>query len=268
MGVAFAQSQQPPVQSQAPSSQKTQQVTPDQSVTEKLPLTIKIVPAEDAGKQSAEGEHNRAEKAEIDKKVAFETQRIADYTFAVAVFTLLVFAGTGLLGLATFITARAAKLSAEAVINAERPHMIMDELKISGLKSPQVNGSIPSLFFFKIQNFGRTPSFAKELALQFHFDKKLPEGVTLLKMTEIVGVTAPGRTYGVDWPNEHALPADKFKLVVAGATNIFVIGCFKYTDVFERPHESHFAYQLEIDAGADSSKHFSPAGGKSYWKYT
>jgi hypothetical protein len=267
-GVAVAQSHPQPSPSQQPSSQPTQQTAPDQRGTEQLPLSVKIVPAIDADKKSANEDSDRKDKAIIDRKLAYETQRIADYTLYLAVFTALVFVVSGIVGYAAFTTASAAKLSAEAVIDAERPHMIMDELVVSGLNSPDVNGGKNLRFSYQIRNFGRTPSFAKEMALQFYFGSELPEGQTFGGKTEIIGVTAPDLRYGVQWPNEIFIPADKIQPVIARVSNIFFLGFFKYTDVFERPHETHFAYRFEFDAGADSSKHFAATEPKSYWKYT
>jgi hypothetical protein len=90
--VAFAsdslgQSKQPPTQSK-PAAQAP---APDQRGTDQVPLAVKILPATDAQEQAEKAEHERKEKAVIDEKLAFETQRIADYTDRLALFTVLLF---------------------------------------------------------------------------------------------------------------------------------------------------------------------------------
>jgi hypothetical protein len=81
------QSKQPPAQSK----QATQPPATDQRGTDQVPLAVKILPAQDAKEQSDKAEHERKEKAVIDGKLAFETQRIADYTDRLALFTVLLF---------------------------------------------------------------------------------------------------------------------------------------------------------------------------------
>jgi hypothetical protein len=65
-------------QPQAPSAQPTQAPTPDQRGTDQIPLTVKVLPGEGAKEKAEKEERERAEKAEIDKKLADETERLAD----------------------------------------------------------------------------------------------------------------------------------------------------------------------------------------------
>jgi hypothetical protein len=86
--VAFApdsrgQSKQPPAQNK----QAVQPPAPDQRGTEEAPLAVKILPASDAEKQAEKQERDGKEKAETDRKLALETQRIADFTRLLAAFT-------------------------------------------------------------------------------------------------------------------------------------------------------------------------------------
>lgn len=107
-GVAFAQSQKESVrprenfQAQRPSEsagevksnppqtqpRRTEQPTAaDQHGTEQAPLSIQILPPVDAKEQAEKNERERIEKKTIDEKLAFETQRIADYTNRLTLFT-------------------------------------------------------------------------------------------------------------------------------------------------------------------------------------
>lgn len=84
---SWAQSKQPSPQSKPPA----QPPATDQRGTDQIPLSVKILPATDAKEQADKTERDRKEKAIIDEKLAFETQRIADYTDWLAVFTGLLF---------------------------------------------------------------------------------------------------------------------------------------------------------------------------------
>jgi hypothetical protein len=90
-GSALAQSQQPPASSNAPTNPAAQPAAPDQRGTDQVPLTVKVLPGQDTKEQADKAEHDRKEKAVIDEKLAFETQRIADYTDRLTWFTLLFF---------------------------------------------------------------------------------------------------------------------------------------------------------------------------------
>jgi hypothetical protein len=87
-GVAFAQLQQPP---NPPSAQAAQPTEPDKRGTDEMPLSIKVLPSEHAQTKAAQEERERNEKAAIDKKLAFETQRIADYTLWLGFATVALF---------------------------------------------------------------------------------------------------------------------------------------------------------------------------------
>ena len=76
-GVAWAQ-QNPPVQ--ASGSQIAPSSAPEQRGTEKDPLTVKILAAPDAKEQADKIEQERHEKAEIDKRLADDTNRLANVT--------------------------------------------------------------------------------------------------------------------------------------------------------------------------------------------
>src|ERR1700686_2117559 len=83
---SWGESKQP-----SPSKQPAQPTATDQRGTDQVPLAVRILPAQDAEEQTEKAERDRKEKAIIDEKVAFETQRIADYTARLAWFTLLLF---------------------------------------------------------------------------------------------------------------------------------------------------------------------------------
>src|ERR1041384_1194960 len=80
-------------QNPVPSDQAPRPAAAEQRGTDQVPLTVKVLPPPDAQEQADKAEHDRREKAIIDEKLAFETQRIADYTDRLALFTLSACAG-------------------------------------------------------------------------------------------------------------------------------------------------------------------------------
>jgi hypothetical protein len=77
--------------SNPPPTQSAQQPAADQRGTDQSPLSIKILPGSNSEERAEKEEHERQEKVQIDEKVAFETQRVADYTRWLAAFTLALF---------------------------------------------------------------------------------------------------------------------------------------------------------------------------------
>jgi hypothetical protein len=84
---SWGQSKQAPAQSK----QSAEPPAADQRGTDKVPFSVKIVPAPDSKEKTDKEEHERKEKAIVDEKLAFETQRIADYTNRLALFTVFLF---------------------------------------------------------------------------------------------------------------------------------------------------------------------------------
>ena len=99
-------------------------------------------------------------------------------------------------------TINVAEKSASGLMKAERPHMVVGELKVSGLNSPSTAGLVLLSYVLQVQNYGRTtPAFPKEMILQFYFGKELPCGASYAPAQSISGVTIPGHWWGTQWPN-------------------------------------------------------------------
>src|SRR5271165_7145294 len=91
MGVATAQSPQPSLSINPPATQPTQPSASDKRGTDELPLTVKVLPAQDIKEKAEHEQQEQREKAEADRQLTFETRRIADYTFWLGIFTLALF---------------------------------------------------------------------------------------------------------------------------------------------------------------------------------
>jgi len=193
---------QQPVRAQnAPTAQPA---TADQRGTDQVPLTVKVLPAPDANEKAEQEERERAERAKldaekaiIDTKLAFETQRIADYTDRLAWFTIfLVFVAIVQAGLflwqlrlmldgmrdakiaanAAQESAEAAKVNAQAVINADRAYLfvsvegeniaaLIGKAAIAPVPQNMEDAPISTLrLTYAFKNYGRTPAVIREIS--------------------------------------------------------------------------------------------------------
>jgi len=181
----------------AQNQQSTQPAAPDQRGTDQVPLTVKIQPAPDAKEKANKEDHERQEKAKIDEKLAFETQRIADYTDRLALFTIFLFcAAVAQAGLfvwqlwlilkslkdakiasdAATVAARAAKRSAiasviqakisrDTLVKIQRPYIFVFD--VSRL---QTSNDVPFLtpyIEYSVANYGQTPAIIENVGVQF-----------------------------------------------------------------------------------------------------
>lgn len=150
IGPAFAQSSQPPIvdwifRTQQTETQPTHQpAAADERGTDKVPFTVKVLPADGAAEQAAKAERESHDKAKIDEKLAFETQRIADYTVRLAWFTLMLF-GTAVVQAGLFIwqllymrrgmdDARVAALAAKASADTAKEQVAVTKMGIIDLE--------------------------------------------------------------------------------------------------------------------------------------
>jgi hypothetical protein len=87
---ALAQSQREPPRT-PPGGQNAQPTAPDQRGTDQIPFTVKILPTQPPKEETEKAETEKTEKTTIDRKLAFETQRIADYTRDLTAITAFLF---------------------------------------------------------------------------------------------------------------------------------------------------------------------------------
>jgi hypothetical protein len=171
-----------------PSAQVAKSSTTDQRGTDQMPLSIKVIPQDISRDEKA----GRLEKAAIDQKVAFETQRVADYTWWLAFLTLfLAFIAFGQAGLFVWQlrymrggmedaakAANAADLSARAAIALELPIIRMNAgglgygINQDGKGSQQHVCSVDRIF---LSNLGKTKAFPIEVQFGWTVGDRLPD---------------------------------------------------------------------------------------------
>jgi hypothetical protein len=232
-----------------------------------MPLSVKIIPREPSKEEAAKEEADRQEKAIIDKNVAFETQRVADYTGYLSVFTLLLVlvavAQAGLFfwqlgymkqGMADATkAANAAARSADALVASERARffIVLERHGLSlQIKAVRDSGhllpgeNVNFTFFFK--NYGKTPGILKEQVIGSVIADELPK--TLLLPLSVKnfpetmiggGASTPPSNFGPD----PAPTSDEVSAVGRNNTRFWFYGRLYYDDVFGEPQVHCFYFR-------------------------
>jgi hypothetical protein len=205
-------------------------------------------------------------ESEIDEKVAFETQRIADYTARLAWFTLLLFviailqAGLFVWQLQLFRNslsdakraanaageaADAAKAAAEHIPKTERAYIFL-RINIEDHIRPFVLGpsgdlSSHSEVEFGFKNHGRTPAIVEELHTNAEFWPKNSgwPALTLTRKAEIQkGLAISGGDTVNDYTIKFPVTREQIELVINSEGYILFWGKIVYLDVFRERHET------------------------------
>jgi hypothetical protein len=263
---SWGQSKQPSAQSKQPA----QPPAADQRGTDQVPLTVKILPAQDAKEKADKEERERQEKAVIDEKLAFETQRIADYTDRLAAFTIALFciavfqAGLFFWQLRYMrkgmedaaIAAGAAKESADtakiqAGVARDTLQTMQDTAErqlrayvgVSGASISKVETGAPeAIVTFK--NFGQTPAYDVRSWIHMWIAEN-PLTVTVLPnapadFQKSSGVVYPGSHFIHVMPKEPPVPQASIHLLGTPAGTIYVYGCINYRDAFKQDRTTKF----------------------------
>jgi hypothetical protein len=170
-------------------------------------------------------------------------------------------------GIGAMEAAKAAKESVDTLMAAERPHMIVQEIKARGLdRKPDAEGKVQLEFDFSFLNSGKTPASIQfthwgvqcraELEAEAHYPSQYPSRFTI----------APGGTFHSTVPARFSQPAEKIAEVWLGNFSIWITGCLEYKDSFGTDHMNRFCYRLPFD-GAECKRGY-PDGPDEYWEYT
>jgi hypothetical protein len=270
---SWSQSKQPPTQSK----QSAQPPAADQRGTDQVPLTVKIIPAQDAKEKADKEERERQEKAVIDEKLAFETQRIADYTDRLAAFTIALFcvaifqAGLFFWQLRYMrqgmrdaeMAAKAAQDSADAAKESVTLAKETAQQQLRAylfIKTPKIlvfNADKTCAHEMWIRNYGQTP--AHDVVAVTNTDFFEPDIVLFPKLDEPKQISksslAPSGEVIFTTVTDDPLTADQLNSVASGKRAFFVWGEITYTDVFGCPQTTHFRLrfgkaQLRLGSGA------------------
>jgi hypothetical protein len=178
---------------------------------------------------------------------------------------VLVAGFTGLLAVYTARLWTATRILADA----DRPHMLMESLKISGIRqAPGQDGNVRTLLDYRFVNYGRSPAFMRKSLFSVRIGPSdlptLPEYGEPTSTSFIIGING---WYGSAEPSSILVPLADAAAIVDQTSNYFIYGYIEYSDVAGILHKHRFAYKLEWGAG-DVSERFRPAGPDTYREYT
>lgn len=173
-----AQSQQRPFTSPRPAPQPTVQ---DQRGTDQQPLSVKIIPSEKTDAERDEEQRRRDNEARLSQS-ADQLARFAYGLFLVAIAQLLLFGVQLWFIRGSFRDAKkaadAAKLNAEAVIDAERARIFVniEQDTADAIRSAAKQATSPEKdsntldasvgLFYGLKNYGKTPAIIREIGHQ------------------------------------------------------------------------------------------------------
>jgi len=158
--------------------------------------------------------------------------------------------------------AAAATLNAQAVIDAERAWLLVDEVQFSPVQEPLLSPT--PRFTYRIQNFGKTPGIIMGCKAEFQVggDMNTPKDLTFVNLagTEVEseihivpqGESVPRRSKF--WDNYLLAQGERDK-IYSRDSFLWACGCVHYKDVFGRRHRTPFCYIYIA-----SEKKFYPGG--------
>jgi hypothetical protein len=238
-------------QNQSPSDPAAQPPAADQRGTDQAPIAIKILPAPDAEEQANKAERERKEKAVIDEKLAFETQRIADYTARLAWFTCLLFGiaifQAGLFFWQLRMMREDAKRARAAFISANRPKIIVHfaDLKRFPDPDPKKAGAseldhlgIVILCF----NKGRGIANDVEVRAEIIVSNTIPDAKIMRKMSKPVIKSVAG---GIKiWSELNSGRPIQEMLAFAHEAKAYCVGTIVYFDENKSRRETGFCFRF------------------------
>jgi len=168
----------------------------------------------------------------------------------------------------TGLSAIAAKQSADALINAERPHLL-----IQGTPTIVITGrGVGDRRFettFLLKNYGKSPAWITGQRIRFEAVTVLPANPPSDNILPLEGayVVPPGETReirrGLD--PHGGLSFREFNDVRGGTLHVFLYGFIDYTDTSGSSHRSRFAWQCIPNGDVLSP---DPFPARAYWEYT
>jgi hypothetical protein len=258
-------SQQAPNNQHTERSAESQYLAPDQKAAPNLssPESHVIVPGDvDVKRTSKSGESGHDHTERFQGPVEWFIKFLIDIKITdvlLAFFTFLLAIYTGRLWVAT-----------RALADSDRPHMLVDTFKLSGIQMPPVDdGRVQTRFEYKFINYGRSPAFMQRYIFAFTIipEQDLPsspEYGTMEPTNFIIGVNG---WYGSVEPSMLLITQEDVAAVLNGTKSFIIYGAIEYSDVAGILHKHRFSYKFEWD-GENVSKRFRPVGPDSYREYT
>jgi hypothetical protein len=262
-----AQSQQRPFTSPRPAPQPTAQ---DQRGTDQQPLSVKIVPSEKTDAEREDEQKHRDSEARLSDSAA-QLARFAYGLFLVAIAQLLLFAVQLWFIRASFRDAKkaaeAAKLNAEAVIDAERARIFAsieqdtaDTIRSAAKHAHStekdgntLDGSIG--LFYGLKNYGKTPAIIKEIGHQLVLAPELAKEhehspKNPLPIEQILGPGEQTPRGTLVCSLDRKMTIGEAKEILALKNSLWFYGYVTYDDTFGFGRELRYIFRCDGSTGS------------------
>lgn len=263
--VAFASDSWGQSQKSFPNKQATQPPATDQRGTDQVPLTVKILPAPDSEKKAQKEETDGREKIETDRKLASETERIANYTKWLALFTGFLFAiavlQAGFFLWQLRLMGEEAKRARAAFISTNRPKIVVHFADLKRFPDPNAPEGASELEHLGVIllcfNKGRGAAEDVEVRGEIRVTEKIPDAKILRKMIEpaIESVESGIKI----WTELNSNRPIQELLAFKAQAKAYFVGVIVYFDQNKRRRETGFCFVFETQSmrwvSAESKEH-------------
>lgn len=267
MGYSSAQSQQRPFSSPRPAPQPAAQ---DQRGTDQQPLSVKIVPSEKTEADRDDEQKRRDNEARLSQS-AEQLARFAYGLFLVAIAQLLLFGAQLWFIRASFRDAKkaaeAAKLNAEALIDAERARIFVnieqdtaDAIRSAAkhANAPEKDGNVLESsvgLFYGLKNYGKTPAIIKEIGHRLVLAPELAEErehspKSPLPIEQILGPGEQTPRGTLVCSLDRKMTIGEAKEILALKNSLWCYGYVAYDDTFGFGRELRYVFRYDGSTGS------------------
>jgi hypothetical protein len=268
-----AQSQQRPFSNPHPAPPPAAQ---DQRGTDQQPLAVKIVPAEKTDAERDDEQRHRDNEAKLSAS-AEQLARFAYGLFLVGIAQLLLFAVQLWFIRASFRDAKkaaeAAKLNADALIDAERGRIFVnieqdtaDAIRSAArhANSPEKDGNLLDGsvgLFYGLKNYGKTPAIIRELSHRLVLAPELANErehrpKTPLPIESILGPGEQTPRGALVCSFDRKITIGEGKEILALKNAFWFYGYVAYDDTFGFGRELHYVFRYDGGTGGRFRLHF------------
>jgi hypothetical protein len=183
---------------------------------------------------------------------------------------------------------KSADVGERALIDVQRPHLILENLAMQGFKTrlSEQEESIKALpdiqkiefprvlkATYRVKNYGKSPAWVTSAVVRFKIVVPRLEGPPDYgQALTFIGYVLPPEDarFGEIYLEGGLLTEEwRMRIVDGKAAELVVYGFFDYTDIFtDKKHRSGFAYQYRVGGGSDPGDDFIPTGPAHFWIYT
>jgi hypothetical protein len=161
-------------------------------------------------------------------------------------------------------TADTQQKAAVAAALDSMPSMAVDQLQLSGLRSPaDRHGKTRLALHFRFANIGKQVGYLEAISTGLYIGKDLPPRPTYETPVPTSMELPPGSAFMNTSGANFERPAIDVQDVIAGRKTAFVTGYVDYKDGSNGAHRLCFAYALDFK-GQDASQGFNSAGSAAY----